>query len=44
MLRITLLHLFKGPDWHVKFDSDKELAAKTRVKFFDMLATEKNSI
>ena len=29
------------PDWHVKFDSDKEMAAKTRVKFFDMLATEK---
>ena len=20
------------PDWHVKFDSDKEMAAKTRVK------------
>ena len=29
------------PDWHLKFDTDKEMAAKTRVKFFDMLATEK---
>lgn len=29
------------PAWHLKFDFDKESAAKTRVKFFDMLATEK---
>ena len=29
------------PAWHLKFDLDKEKAAKTRVKFFDMLATER---
>ncbi len=29
------------PDWHVRFDMDKELAATTRRKTLDMLAAEK---
>jgi len=29
------------PDWHVKFDMDKEEAGQTRKKVLDMLATEK---
>lgn len=29
------------PDWHVKFDFDKEMAAKTRRRILDMAATEK---
>lgn len=28
------------PDWHVSFDLDKEMAAETRKRIFDMLATE----
>ena len=29
------------PDWHVRFDMDKELAATTRRKTLDLLAAEK---
>lgn len=29
------------PDWHVKFDMDKEAAAATRKKVFDMVAAER---
>lgn len=29
------------PDWHIKFDVDKEEGAKTRRKIFDMAANEK---
>lgn len=29
------------PDWHCVFDTDKELAAKTRRHIFDMAATER---
>ena len=29
------------PDWHTKFDADKEKAAQTRKKTLDMLATER---
>ncbi len=29
------------PDWHVAFDTDKEMAAATRRRIFDMLATER---
>ncbi|GJM03508.1 MAG: MBL fold metallo-hydrolase [Rhodomicrobium sp.] len=29
------------PDWHIKFDVDKEEGVKTRKKIFDMAATEK---
>jgi len=29
------------PDWHVRFDMDKEAAAATRKKVFDMIAAEK---
>lgn len=29
------------PDWHVRFDIDKEKAAATRRRVFDMLATER---
>jgi glyoxylase-like metal-dependent hydrolase (beta-lactamase superfamily II) len=29
------------PDWHVKFDADKEGAAATRVKLLDMLAADR---
>ena len=29
------------PDWHVKFDADKELAGQTRKKMLDMLATDR---
>jgi hypothetical protein len=29
------------PDWHVKFDSDKEGAAATRKKLLDMLAADR---
>lgn len=34
---ITLQH----PDWHVSFDIDKEMAAETRKRMFDMIATDK---
>ncbi len=29
------------PDWHVRFDMDKEMAAATRKKIFDMAATDR---
>ncbi|MEL6118700.1 MAG: MBL fold metallo-hydrolase [Pseudomonadota bacterium] len=29
------------PDWHVRFDIDKEAAAKTRRRLLDMIATDK---
>ncbi|WP_319519141.1 MBL fold metallo-hydrolase [uncultured Martelella sp.] len=29
------------PDWHVRFDMDKEMAAETRKKVFDMVAAER---
>jgi glyoxylase-like metal-dependent hydrolase (beta-lactamase superfamily II) len=29
------------PDWHVRFDMDKEQAAATRRRLFDMMATER---
>jgi glyoxylase-like metal-dependent hydrolase (beta-lactamase superfamily II) len=29
------------PDWHTKFDADKEMAAQTRRKTLDMLATDR---
>ena len=29
------------PDWHVSFDADKEMAAETRKRIFDMLATDR---
>ncbi|MBX3569451.1 MAG: MBL fold metallo-hydrolase [Rhizobiaceae bacterium] len=29
------------PDWHVRFDADKQLAAATRRKVFDMIATDR---
>lgn len=29
------------PDWHVRFDMDKEMAAASRRKVFDMVAAEK---
>lgn len=29
------------PDWHVSFDVDKDMAAKTRRRIFEMIASEK---
>jgi glyoxylase-like metal-dependent hydrolase (beta-lactamase superfamily II) len=29
------------PDWHVRFDVDKEMGAETRRKVFDMIATDR---
>jgi glyoxylase-like metal-dependent hydrolase (beta-lactamase superfamily II) len=29
------------PDWHVRFDADKDRAAATRKRFLDMLATDR---
>ncbi len=29
------------PDWHVRFDADKAMAAATRKKLFDMIATDR---
>lgn len=29
------------PEWHVSFDTDKEMAAQTRKRIFDMLATDR---
>jgi hypothetical protein len=29
------------PDWEVRFDRDRTMAAQTRRRIFDMLATEK---
>jgi len=31
----------RNPDWHVAYDFEPELAAKTRHKFYDMAASEK---
>lgn len=31
----------RRPDWHVRFDMDKEAAAATRVRVFDMIAAER---
>src|ERR1700681_4783045 len=31
----------RNPDWHVVFDVDPDMAAKTRHKFYDMAAAEK---
>jgi glyoxylase-like metal-dependent hydrolase (beta-lactamase superfamily II) len=31
------------PDWHVQFDMDKEAAAATRVRVFDMLAADRTA-
>jgi glyoxylase-like metal-dependent hydrolase (beta-lactamase superfamily II) len=31
----------RNPDWHVIYDHDPDLAAKTRHQFYDMAATEK---
>ena len=32
---------FERPNWHFGFDTDKEMASKTRVKLLDMLATDR---
>lgn len=32
------------PDWHVRFDMDKEQAAQTRKRIFDMAAAEKLAV
>jgi len=29
------------PDWHVSFDTDKEMGAATRRRVFDMIATDR---
>ncbi|MCR2488864.1 MBL fold metallo-hydrolase, partial [Salmonella enterica] len=29
------------PEWHVVFDADKEMAAATRKRIFDMIASER---
>jgi glyoxylase-like metal-dependent hydrolase (beta-lactamase superfamily II) len=29
------------PDWHVRFDMDKEMAVETRKRLFDMIATDR---
>lgn len=29
------------PDWHVRFDMDKEMATETRMRLFDMIATDR---
>jgi hypothetical protein len=29
------------PDWHVRFDMDKETAAATRRRMFDLAATDR---
>lgn len=29
------------PDWHVRFDMDKEMAAQTRKRIFDMVASDR---
>jgi glyoxylase-like metal-dependent hydrolase (beta-lactamase superfamily II) len=34
----------RNPDWHVAFDVDPDMAAKTRHKFYDMAATEKATV
>jgi len=31
----------RRPDWHVRFDMDKEAAAATRRRVFDMVASER---
>ena len=32
------------PDWHCVFDVDKEQAAKTRARMFDMVATDRVAV
>ena len=32
---------FARPDWSISFDSDPDLAARTRTRFFDMAATDR---
>jgi glyoxylase-like metal-dependent hydrolase (beta-lactamase superfamily II) len=34
----------RNPDWHVAFDTDAELAQKTRHKFYDMASAEKATV
>jgi glyoxylase-like metal-dependent hydrolase (beta-lactamase superfamily II) len=34
----------RNPDWHVAFDVDPEMAAKTRHKVYDMAAAEKATV
>ena len=32
------------PDWHVRFDMDKEAAAATRKRLFDMAAADRLAV
>jgi glyoxylase-like metal-dependent hydrolase (beta-lactamase superfamily II) len=34
----------RNPDWHVAYDTDPEMAQKTRHKFYDMAAAEKATV
>jgi glyoxylase-like metal-dependent hydrolase (beta-lactamase superfamily II) len=34
----------RNPDWHVAYDTDPDLAQKTRHKFYDMAAAEKATV
>ncbi len=34
----------RNPDWHVAFDTDADMAQKTRHKFYDMAAAEKATV
>jgi glyoxylase-like metal-dependent hydrolase (beta-lactamase superfamily II) len=34
----------RNPDWHVAYDTEPELAQKTRHKFYDMAAAEKATV
>jgi glyoxylase-like metal-dependent hydrolase (beta-lactamase superfamily II) len=34
----------RNPDWHVAYDTDPDLAQKTRHKFYDMVAAEKMTV
>jgi glyoxylase-like metal-dependent hydrolase (beta-lactamase superfamily II) len=34
----------RNPDWHVAYDTDPELAQKTRHKFYDMASAEKATV
>jgi glyoxylase-like metal-dependent hydrolase (beta-lactamase superfamily II) len=34
----------RNPDWHVAYDTDGDLAQKTRHKFYDMAAAEKATV
>ncbi|MEM8841352.1 MAG: MBL fold metallo-hydrolase, partial [Pseudomonadota bacterium] len=35
---------FEHPDWHFGFDTDREMAAATRRRLLDMLATDRMTI